>query len=25
VERMVYRVWPARFRDLPGRQGRLRS
>ena len=25
VERMVYRVWPARFRDLPGRRGRLRS
>jgi len=25
VERLVYRVWPARFRDLPGRQGRLRS
>jgi NAD(P)H-quinone oxidoreductase subunit 5 len=25
VERLVYRVWPARFRDLPGRRGRLRS
>jgi NAD(P)H-quinone oxidoreductase subunit 5 len=25
VERTVYRVWPARFRDLPGRRGRLRS
>jgi NAD(P)H-quinone oxidoreductase subunit 5 len=25
VERMVYRVWPARFRDLPGRRGGLRS
>ena len=23
VERLVYRVWPARFRDLPGRGGRL--
>jgi NAD(P)H-quinone oxidoreductase subunit 5 len=25
VERLVYRVWPARFRDLPGRRGQLRS
>ena len=25
VERLVFRVWPARFRDLPGRRGRLRS
>ncbi len=25
VERLVYRVWPARFRDLPGRRGRLQS
>lgn len=25
VERLVYRVWPARFRDLPGRRGPLRS
>jgi NAD(P)H-quinone oxidoreductase subunit 5 len=25
VERLVYRVWPARFRDLPGRRGGLRS
>jgi NAD(P)H-quinone oxidoreductase subunit 5 len=25
VERMVYRVWPARFRNLPGRRGSLRS
>ncbi|MDZ7751744.1 MAG: proton-conducting transporter membrane subunit [Gammaproteobacteria bacterium] len=24
VERLVYRVWPARFRDLPGRRGRLK-
>ncbi len=23
VERLVHRVWPARFRDLPGRGGRL--
>ncbi len=23
VERLVYRVWPARFRDLPGRRGPL--
>jgi NAD(P)H-quinone oxidoreductase subunit 5 len=25
VERLVYRVWPARFRDLPGRGGRLQQ
>jgi NAD(P)H-quinone oxidoreductase subunit 5 len=25
VERLVYRVWPARFRDLPGRRGGLKS
>ena len=25
VERLVYRVWPARFRDLPGRRGGLQS
>lgn len=24
VERLVYRVWPARFRDLPDRRGRLK-
>ncbi|MFY9975148.1 MAG: proton-conducting transporter membrane subunit [Chromatiaceae bacterium] len=25
VERLVYRLWPARFRDLPGRGGRLQQ
>ncbi len=25
VERLVYRIWPARFRNLLGRRGRLRS